>query len=947
MPKIFLLFLLIISNIAFSQNEKQTFNLKGSVADSVSKTALGNAYIKLDNQRTGYTKTIISDTKGQFMFKDLPKGGYAFSITFVGYQSIKKRIRLQDQDLDMGVVLLKDDATALAEVNIKGRLSTGSQKADTVQFNAKAFKVNVDATAEDLVEKLPGATTENGKMQIQGEEVKQVMVDGKLFFGKDATAALKNLPAEVIDKIQVFDQQSDQAQFTGIDDGNTQKTLNIITNPAMRNGQFGRLAAGYGTNDTYRANGVINNFDNARRITVLGQGNNLNQQNFSSEDLLGVSSGAGRQQRGGGGAGGNRGGNGGQGGSFGGGAGGGGDASSNFLVGNQSGLNTTNALGLNYSDDWGKKVKVTGSYFFNQAQNLTNDNTFRQYLASGTNGQQYSETGKDESNNFSNRANMRIDYKIDDNNSVLISPTISIQKNHLSTGFNGQTMLNTSKLNESLSLLISDQTAINFSNNALFRHRFAKRGRNLTFNLNNAFNNKTGDNSLNSSNIFYGTRPSIKLLNQQSNSNAATWSIGSSVTYSEPIGKKNMTTFVSLGVNYNENNSEKLAYNFSDTERLYNRLDTLLSNSFASNYLRYNVGTGIRQFSQKLQFNLDVKYQTASLINNQTFPKSYYLERNFQNILPSLNFRYTFANKGRSLRFNYGTQTQQPSISQLQEVVNNTNPLKISSGNSALSQEYQHNLSLRYSATNTGRSTNFLALMSASFVQGNITNALIIADREPLVITKEITLQPGAQLTRPVNLDGQYSIRAFMSYGLPVPFLKSNLNTNVSVNYGRTPGLVNGLLNESTSKRYVGGLVLSSNISQKIDFTLSSNTNFNYTNNSLYSSLNNEFVTQNAKARLNIIFGKSFVFNTDFTYYTYSGLSASFNQRFSLWNMAIGKKILKNQRGDIRLSVFDLLSQNNSIDRNITVSYIEDLRTNVLQRYYMLAFTYNIRSYKK
>ena len=308
--------------------------------------------------------------------------------------------------------------------------------------------------------------------------------------------------------------------------------------------------------------------------------------------------------------------------------------------------------------------------------------------------------------------------------------------------------------------------------------------------------------------------------------------------------------------------------------------------------------------------------------------------------------RYNLDGKANTLRFNYQTQTQQPSITQLQEVVNNNNPLRLSTGNASLSQEYQHQFSLRYTATSQTSFANFVALMSGNIVKGNITNSNFIASSDTL-IAQNILLRTGSQLSRPVNLDGQYSVRGFLSYGLSLKVIKSNINSNFTANFTRTPGLNNNLLNYSDAQRYSFGLVLSSNISQNIDFTISSNSNFTSVQNTLSSSLNNKYFNQNVKFRLNIIIGNGFVFNTDATYYSYSGLSSAFNQAYTLWNMAVAKKIFKAQTGEIRLSVFDLLKQNTSIQRNITTNYIEDSQSNVLQQYFMLTFSYNLKKYWK
>lgn len=936
MKKIILLICsILLSNSLFSQ-----ISVVGEVREILTQKPLKSAYVSLIKM-TDTTKrsTIPTDVTGKFKFSEINKGNYSLRVSFIGFREYRKNITVSvDSVLTIPVILLEENSQELNEVKVIGQVAAAIQKPDTLQFNAKAFKVNPDAMANEMLEKLPGAMIENGKLQIQGDEVKQVMIDGKLFFGKDATAALKNIPSEVIDKIQVFDQLSEQSQLSGLDDGNATKTVNITTRPDMRNGIFGRNTLGFGTNDAYKFNSSINRFKGNSRFTILLQSNNVNEQNFSSEDLIGVSSGTAQSRRSGGGGGGTRGGGGGQ-------PGGGTDNSGNFLVNNQPGYNTTNALGLNYSNEWGKNLKFQGSYFLNQANNSTLENTFQQYIQTTTTGQTYNETSNSSTKSLNHRAYFRLEYKIDEKNSLVMTPNLSIQNTDLNSSYDGVTDLRGVKLNDVLNRSISTNQAINFSNNLLFRHRFTKIGRALTFNVSTNFSNREADRLLKSVNNFYGARPTSRILNQDAITNANGWGLNSSLYYSEPVGKRNLV-FLSTSFGHNENQSERYAYNFSDAEQIYNRLDTLLSNVFNSDYYNYRIGTGFRRMTKELQLSAEVRYQNAHLMNEQIFPRKNNLDRSFNNVLPSFSLRYNLDGKAKSLRFNYQTQTQQPSITQLQEVVNNNNPLRLSTGNASLSQEYQHQFSLRYTSTSQTNFSNFVALMSGNVVMKNITNSNFIAIKDT-IIDRNIILKTGSQLTRPVNLDGQYSMRGFLSFGFPLKVIKSNLNSNLTANFSRTPGLNNNQLNYGDAQRYSFGLVLSSNISTNFDFTISSNSNFSSFQNASFPSLNNEFFNQNLKLRLNVIIGNGFVFNTDATYYSYSGLSSSFNQKYTLWNMAIGKKILPKQAGEIRFSVFDLLKQNTSVQRNITTNYIEDVQSNVLQQYFMLSFNYNLRKYWK
>ncbi|EDO25737.1 predicted protein, partial [Nematostella vectensis] len=393
----------------------------------------------------------------------------------------------------------------LQDVIVKTKQRRVEIMGDTTQVNADAYKVNRDATTEDLLTKMPGVTTTGGTLKVNGEDVKEVLVDGKPFFGSDPNAAIKNLPAEVIDKIQVFNKQSDQSQFTGFDDGNSQKAINIITKAGKNNGQFGKVYGGYGTDNRYSAGGNINIFNGDQRISIIGLSNNINQQNFSNEDLLGVMSASGNQGRGG-----PRGGR-----------GGGapprrpssGTDISDFMVGSQNGITQSNSIGINYSDNWDKKVKASGSYFYNSTNNNNETNLNREYILSDTS-LMYNEESVTESKNQNHRLNMRIEYDIDSYNSLIISPRISIQNNNTSSLLDGYSFYTSDVIDSRTENNTgADKLGYNLSNDLLYRHKFKKQGRTLSVMARTQVNNSDGDGSTYSLNTY--SNSNNDLIDQQ------------------------------------------------------------------------------------------------------------------------------------------------------------------------------------------------------------------------------------------------------------------------------------------------------------------------------------------------------------------------------------------------------------------------------------------------
>ena len=919
--------------------------IRGSVADSLSGSVLPFANVALFNARDSLVGGVVTDEDGHFALNNVVSGRYRIRITYLGYANTEI-VRNFEADTDLGKIGMKSASENLKEVVVQGQAVAAKQKGDTAEFNAGSYKVNPDATTEDLVGKMPGVTMENGQIKARGEAVQQVLVDGKVFFGDDPSQALQNLPADMVHKIQVFDQLSDQAQFTGFDDGNRKKTINIITKQSRRKGNFGKVYAGYGpgTNSAdgkYAAGLALNRFDGERRITVLSQANNINQQNFQSTDLLGVLNTQGGRGAGGAGRGGQ-----GRGGPGGGGGGG------NFNVGQQSGITTTTAAGLNFTDKPSTWLEINGSYFFNRAANIANQLTNRSYISTAGSqareqaGLMYREQSLDRSINLNHRANLRATFTLDSANIILLRPRINIQNNSLTSGSDGQSSLANALVSRTLNDYASGQNAIDFSNDVEYRHRFGKPGRTVSLNINTGINSQKGLTNRTTLNQYFNldsltgdsTQQQSRLL-QDVDSRSKNVTLGSSLSYTEPLSKKAI-----LQLTYRANNQDRTSSRYTHNLDGGRVVIDSLSNALTSNYLANEFGTGIRFNLEKIKMGYNLEYQHADLNTKQTFPFSSNVKRSFDAILPQADIQYRMSDR-RNLSFNLRSSTQVPSVTQLQAVVNNINPLQLSTGNPNLNQQYQNVGLLRYSSTTVGTGVSFTAMASGTYVRNYIGNSTTLAQRDTLVING-LALPPGTQLTRPENLGSQYATYAFASFGLPITPIKSNLNLSGNYNYTNTPSLINGRRNESNNNTFAGRVGLSSNINEAVDFTISSSTSYNTVQNTVQKTLDFNYLSQATSLRLNLIFWKSWVLGSQITHTYYNGLSAGFNQNYILWNASIARKFLKDNAAEIRLNVFDILGQNNSIVRTVSDVYVEDTHTNVLQRYFMLTFSYTLRQFK-
>ncbi len=956
------LFIFMISTIAlFAQRGEQRgsgegrrdelVTVTGIIVDGEEITPMAGAHISLTHIRdTSLTYHAATNMRGEFSMT-VQRGRYTLRVTFIGYQPVvlDEPVSASEAENHVGVIPMLE-GTMLDEIEVKAYRPAAIMRGDTLDYDARAFRVAPDASTEDLIRRMAGITVEDGKVTAHGEDVRRVLVDGREFFGDDPSIALRNLPAEIVERIEVYDRMSDQAELTGFDDGQRSKTINIVTRLDARSSQFGRIYSGYGGDDRYQAGLTTNIFNQSSRISIIGMTNNINEQSFSRDDIMTLTAGAVRGGRGGGG---------GTGGMRGGMPGGGGSPDMagiqhirDFTPANRYGDNTTHALGLNYSNVWfDERMNFTGSYFFNISDNYTDQVTDRHYLLDEATNRLYEEESESSSKTGNHRFNTRITFDIDENNSFIFTPRATIQNNTSDNYVNAANLLG---LNNPLSLTEtlynSDLDGYNLSSSLIYRHRFSETGRTLSANIGANFNNNESLYYLDAVNEYFseegdGTTDETVIseyLTQKSDSETINNTLSSNITYTEPLGDNGLLQ-AGYNISRSANETDRITRSWEEATQSYTFIENGLSNSLESRYLTQKGTLGYRLRGDNFNMTLELGYQHAQLKAGQQLPYEHELDRVFKNFMPGVMLRYNMED-GKSLRMNYRTFTSAPSVNQLQDVVDNSNPVLLSSGNPDLDHSYSHFLMTRYNSVNTEKSTNFFAAVFSNFSSNYIGNSTIIA-RQDTTLASGYELPKGSQFTRPVNLDGYANIRSHINYGFPLRFIKSNLNLSAGAGYILTPSLLNGNKNTASTYSLSGGVVLTSNISENIDFTLSYNGSYNIVENKIQPQLDNDYLYQTAGTRFSFIFLEKWVFRNDLSYMMYAGLGDDFNQDYLLWNMNIGRKFLSNNQGEITLSVFDLLAQNDNIVRNVSDSYVEDLRTNDISRFFMLTFTYNLRNF--
>lgn len=935
MRKFLLLVLFCATGYAASSQSNGT--IKGKLLDTLFKQNLSEATVAvLLSKDSTPVSFAVADSKGAFQVKDLDTGLYRLLITFQGYRPFSKNFTISKdvKNIDFGTIYMEKQGVMLDEVVVERPPIT--VKKDTVEFSAGSFRTKPNSTAEDLLKKLPGVQVDkDGNVKAQGEDIQKVYVDGKEFFGSDPKLATKNITADMIESVQVFDDMSDQARFTKIDDGSRAKTINIKLKKDKRKGYFGRAQAGVGTEGRYESSLSFNRFNGDRRISVLAASNNLNKQGFSVSDIVTSMGGFGARGAGGGGF------------SMLGGGGGGmrmpGGLTGGFSTGAAgNGISRTLSSGINYSDKWGKKIDVTGSYFFSSSDTRTDRSSLRQSFFDDDSVTFQDQQTISRNKNQNHRFNLRMEYAIDSMNSILYTPTVTLQHSESES----RDTISTRATKPGLDFLAlkgttrnqNERDGLSLNNNLLFRHKFRKPGRTLTLGLNNSINNSDGEGINFAPYTFYNPDNSVSGISSQDlktiqNTRAVNNVV--STSYTEPIGKNKI-----LELNYahtnNQSTSDRRAFDYNNATGVHDIVNNLQTNYFENDYISHRFGTNFRVQTTKYNFQFGVGVQQAELANLSRRKKFTgedtvtNISQDFTNFFPMANFNYNFS-RTKSLRINYRGRTNQPSVTQLQDVPDVSDPLFIRQGNPGLKQEFNNNIGINYNSFN---------IATFKYISANIR-----FDQTSNKIVNSIdTIARGKQLIRPVNMNGAYAVSSFLTLGLPLrgKLKGSNFNFNNSVSYNRDVNLLNGEKNVVNNLVITQTVGINLDIKKKLNVGLNSSVSYNRAKYSVQENLNTKFFSQTYSADLAYTTKKNFTISTDFDYYVNTGRAEGFNQTLPLWNAYIAQQIFKKKNGEIRFSVNDILNQNESINRSVGDNYILDTRTLVLQRYFLLSFIFNL-----
>jgi len=895
--------------------QAQTFTIRGTISDD-QNTGLPGATLLLlhpnDSTMLGFG---ITTPTGNFEVQNLQRRNYLMRITYIGF--VTRYLSVAPPEgaaLDMGVLKLETERTLLGEVVVAQERVHMRLRGDTIEYDALAFNPRPNEVVEDVLKRMPGMEVQSdGNVVAQGETVSRVLVNGREFFGRDPRMATQNLPADAVERVQVFDRRSEQAQFTGIDDGERERTINLELRENRRIGTFGNSSLAYGTENRFQGRTNINHFDAKGQLSILGMGNNVNQTGFSIGEFLNFS--GGMQGFGGGGGGGmqmtvTRG-------------GGGSDIPLSF-DGRPStnGLMTSWAGGVNFNRRLGAKTELTASYFYNQlGHDLTQELERENFMPAGN--FFFDQNSNQESRNYNHRLNLRLLHQFSENSSLLFTSNSTLNSTESEAQSRSENLNHQSALqNRSFQTSIADGNRNNVDASLLWRQRLGKPGRTFTSQINFSVNNNNTEGYLEALNEFFLPALVQQQLFQNNFQNSANRNFGGNVTYTEPIAP-NMFLEANYRISFNHNEVDQTVYDIIGQNEVLNQQ---LSNIFDNTFLFQRGGINYRLTGENFNLTLGTNVQFSTLTGN-ILTTNQEIQRQSTHFLPVLRFNYQFTST-RRLSLDYTTNVQEPSVQQLQPFVDNRDPLNIFMGNPNLKSSYRHRLALRFNSFNPLNNFGFFAFLSADYVGNAITNAVSV---DPQLVRTII----------PVNVDQNLNIRSNANVNMSFTPIKSRLSGGLSYNFIQSVNILNNV-NQQISNNILGFNTRFSFIpNDNFEASLTANINQQLTQYE-FRTLEQAFLNQTFGTDISWRFLNYFRLGANFSYQMFEGRTAEFDRNIPMLDFFISRSFLRGNAGELRLSGFNLLNQNLGVMQSVDANFIQRQVTNSLGQYFLLTFTYSL-----
>lgn len=890
----------------------QDFTLKGIVVDNTSNplsSATVFAETLGDSTLLNYT---ITNSEGGFELAVKAKEDQArLNISFTGMQSYVKIVKLNTSTIDLGEIKLVELTNNLDEVLVNVNRSPITIKKDTLEFNAASFKTRPDANLEETLKQLPGVEVDvQGNITVNGKPVQRILVNGKEFFGNDPKIATKNLPKEIINKIQVVDTKTQSQEFTGEEGDSENKTINITIDEDKNRGYFSRATIGGGTDDRYEMSGIANYFEDKLRLSVLASSNNINSSGFTFDEVFDAMGRRARTITR---------------------SSGGGFGINGINFGNDSGITKSETAGLNFVNEWGKEYEVSGDYFFGSNKTDTRTSTRRENILPDRTFFTNSESNSRRDNN-SHRGNVNFTFKPDTLTRINIRPSININK-----GTNQSSSLSESLaedgglINNSETDNRNDNLNFTFSNDLSITRKFGNRGAFLNFSFENENNKSESDNFFFSSRETFGTNPTTEIQDQliSEDNNSDTYEIRSRY---RSVMTDNLFLDIAYSYEIESSKNERSVLDFDENTGAYSNFNAELSNKFKVKGETHIPNVGLRYEGDKLRtgFNvglLNTQLRTENLIQNVGF------KNDFNNLFTSANLRYEFE-RSKRISVYYRNSNNIPSIQQLQPVRIQTDPLNIIEGNPNLRPSFDQNINVSFNNFDFKSRSGYGFYMSYSYIQDQVVS-VSVTDQDLLRTTTFDNISGGQDANANFYYSKQYKAENKDTY---------RLRGNISGQYSKTLGFTNAQQFESESYVVSQGIGLTYEKDEFITLNPGISIDYNLRNYNINANRNEEFTNLNFSLQTTTYWPKNVVFGNDITYFKFGNVAADFRSTSLQWNMSIGYQFLKDN-ATLKFKVYDLLDQNIGTRRQTGDDFVQDTDQLILERYFMLSFTYKLSKF--
>lgn len=906
--KTFKIITFLVATVILSVN-CMAYSVSGSVVDKGGEPMIQASIRLLAAKDSALVKGAVSDVDGKYIIVNITKGSYILEASYVGYNTVYTDVKISDKNLKLQPITLAESSIMLAEATVVGVRTPIKVMQDTVEFTAEAYKTAPNAVVEDLLKRLPGVEVDSdGKITANGKQVSKVLIDGKEFFSDDPKVASKNLPVNMVDKLQVIDRKSDLARMTGVDDGEDETVINLTVKKGMNNGWFGTIEGGYGTDQRYKGNLNINRFWNGNQFTIIGGANNVNDLGFTDGT-------AGRFRR----------------------------------FGGVDGINTSQALGINFNVGKDEILRVGGDIMYSHSDRDTWSKTNRQYLfEDSTSYYNSTKSARDKGHNV--RADFRIQWNPDSFNTFEFRPNISLNYNNSYSTDSSLTRAGDPMMSEVVRSINNDRTkgsSVEVGARLIYNHKFrSKPGRSFSVFANFRMSNVREKSDSYSWNKFFLYNDSIDLADRYTDNHTWSNTFSTRVSWTEPLGNVKNGNFLTVAYRfqYRWNNADRMTYDYpveypdgwAGNPVIGDNLvpNSELTNQFRNNYMNQDIRAGFKHVSKMTTVDIGVSAvpQMMRSINltdeNKTIPTRW-----VWNFAPYLRYRFR-PSKSQALSIDYFGRSTQPSMSQLQPVADKSDPLRIIIGNPDLKPTFTHAVRLRYHNFNAESQRSIMSMANVEVVQNSI------------VSRTTYDKMTGGSTTTYENVNGVWNAMAANMLSLPLRNRQFRFTNHLFANYQNTIGYSNNDRNRSRVFRLNESLRFAWR-PDNAEFEIGPRYSFQNVSNSLQITGNRTVHTYGGTFNATYYTPFGLVLNADLNYSATSGYSEGYDTRQWMLNASISYQFLRDRKATVSLKAYDLLQQKSNVRRTVAASYIDDVLYNSLTRYFMVSLAYKFDTFGK